>query len=101
MLKKYVTLTLMAFFTVVGLLGNISAEAATKTKKKSRTSYSYTKKSKTNKKSRLANSKKSSKRYRRSGNGPDLRVLTTEKPNNEFTEAPDNGVNSVETKTGL
>ena len=97
-MKYYVTLTLMAFLFVASWSNNV--HAATKTKKKSRSSYSYMKNGK-KKKSRTASSGKRSIKYRKSGNGPDLRVLTTEKPNTEYSEVPDNGVNSVETKTGL
>ena len=97
-MKYFVSLTLIAFLSVAGLSNN--AHAATKTKKKSRTSYSYIKKNK-KKKSRTASTEKRAIKHRRSGNGPDLRVLTTEKPNTEYSEVPDNGVNSVETKTGL
>ena len=70
-------------------------------KKKNRASYSYIKKSKIKNKKKRAG--KSPKRYKqkRSGSNVDLRALTTEKTENEYTETPDNGVNSVETKTEL
>jgi len=38
------------------------------------------------------------KRVKKSGNGPDLKSLTTISP---YTENPANGVNSVETKPGI
>ncbi|AUN98295.1 hypothetical protein DOM21_09720 [Bacteriovorax stolpii] len=101
MLKTCVTalLGLVLFF---GNAFSLDAEAATK-KKKSETSVSQSK----NKNSKKKNKKKKARlgkarRYKRSGNGPDLRALTTESPTNtEFTEAPGNGVNPVETKPGL
>ena len=56
----------------------------------------YIKKNK-NKKNRMAKSR----RYKRSGTGPDLRALTTEQPDAEYIQNPDNGVNAVETKSEL
>nr|BDT28405.1 hypothetical protein BHI3_18710 [Bacteriovorax sp. HI3] len=103
MLKTCVTalLGLVLFF---GNAFSLDAEAATK-KKKSETNVSESKNKNSKKKNK--NKKKKARlgkarRYKRSGNGPDLRALTTESPTNtEFTEAPGNGVNSVETKPGL
>ncbi len=101
MLKTCVTalLGLVLFF---GSALSIEAHGATKKKKSdARVSEvkSKNKKTKKNKKSRVAKGKRYKKR---SGNGPDLRALTTESPTNaEFTEAPGNGVNPLETKPGL
>jgi len=38
------------------------------------------------------------KRAKKSGNGPDLKALTTTSP---YVESPANGVNSVETQPGI
>jgi nitrogen fixation protein FixH len=38
------------------------------------------------------------KKVKKSGNGPDLKALTTKSP---YVEDPDNGVNSVETQPGI
>lgn len=97
MFKACMTFTLMAFV----LLGVTTTNVEAKTKKKkSRATTSYVssdKKKKKNKKNRVAKSR----RYKRSGTGPDLRALTTEQPNAEYIQNPDNGVNAVETKSEL
>ncbi len=98
MFRACMTFTLMAFV----LLGVSTTNVEAKTKKKknrSTTSYvsSDKKKKNKNKKNRMAKSR----RYKRSGNGPDLRALTTEQPNAEYIQNPDNGVNAVETKSEL
>lgn len=99
MLKICVT-AILGFFLFLGSAASFNAEAATK-KAKSSTSVSENKKKKS-KKSKKNKRFGKAKRYKRSGNGPDLRALTTESPTNtEFTETPDNGVNAVETKPGL
>ncbi|MBY0412937.1 MAG: hypothetical protein K2Q18_02170 [Bdellovibrionales bacterium] len=99
MLKKCMTIIVLVLISFVNF-GNI-ANAKTY-KKKSRTTYDYSKKLKDKSKSKKSKSKKGkSRRYKRSGNGPDLKALTTEKTDTEYTDVPDNGVNSVETKTGL
>jgi hypothetical protein len=100
MFKNCVSYVFIALLLIVSL--ETSVEAKTYKKKKSRTSYSYSKNTKkgSSKKSKRAG-KKTSSSFRRSGTGPDLRQLTTEKSDTEYTEVPDNGVNSVETKTGL
>jgi hypothetical protein len=103
MFKKCLSYVLMALLFIMSFSASLEAKTYSKNKsnkKQTRTSYSYTKKNKTKKK-RTAKNARRTKSYRRSGNGPDLRALTTEKSDNEFTEVPDNGVNSVETKTGL
>jgi hypothetical protein len=99
MFKKCVSYVFMALLLFVSI--NASIEAKTY-KKKSRASYSYLKNSKNKiiKRSVAKTTKRSNSSYRR-GTGPDLKTLTTEKSDTEYTEVPDNGVNSVETKTGL
>lgn len=99
MLKTCMTFTLMVFFLLGSFVENAEAKAK---KKKARTSTSYVskgdyKKKKKYKKNRIAKSR----RYKRSGNGPDLRALTTERPNSEYIETPDNGVNALEIKSEL
>jgi hypothetical protein len=82
------------------LLGVTTTQVEAKTKKKKNratTSKVSSYKKKKSKKNRLANSK----RYKRSGTGPDLRALTTEQPDAEYTQTPDNGVNAVETTSEL
>lgn len=101
MFKKCMSTALM--FLLLFLSFDSIVEAKTY-KKKNRASYSYSKKNKKNKsKKAKKRGSKLPKRYKkkRSGNGPDLRALTTEKSDTEYTETPDNGVNSVETKTEL
>lgn len=89
---------LLGLMLFLGNAFSIDAEAATK--KKSKASISTSKSSKKNKKKKSRSAR--ARRYKRTGNGPDLRALTTESPTNtEFTEAPGNGVNAVETKPGL
>lgn len=95
MFRACMTFTLMAFFLFAG---NVQEASAKTKKKKAKTSTSYVSNSK--KKSKKYN-RYTTKRYRRSGTGPDLRALTTEKPNTEYIENPDNGVNAVETKSEL
>jgi Ni,Fe-hydrogenase I large subunit len=97
MFRPCMTFTLMFFLLMAGFSSEVSAKTV---KKKTKTSKSY-----------VSNSKKKSKKYRvtknrrysykRLGTGPDLRTLTTEKPNTEYIENPDNGVNPVETKPEL
>lgn len=102
MFRACMTFTLMAFF-VFGSFSSI-AEAKTKKKKTSTSSTSVSSKKKYSKSSSKKNKNKrvaKSRRYRRSGTGPDLRALTTEKPNTEYIENPDNGVNPLETKSEL
>lgn len=96
MFRACMTFTLMAFFLMAGFSSDVSAKTV---KKKAKTSKSYVSnsKKKKSKKNRVAKAR----RYRRSGNGPDLRTLTTEKPNTEYIENPDNGVNPLETKSEL
>lgn len=89
----------MAFFLAAFVLfasSGMDVMAATKNakKKKARSSYVH---SKNKKKKKFGKAR----RYKRTGNGPDLRALTTESNNTEFTATPDNGVNAVETKQGL
>ena len=86
---------LLAFFILFSVT-TTSSEAKTK-KKKSRSPSSAISKNKNKKK----NKTKKSKRQKRSGTGPDLRALTTEKPFDEYVQNPDNGVNSVETKSEI
>lgn len=104
MLKIGITLALTFFFFLVNSDSNLLA-ATKSSKSKSLEQKSSAKKNakSNNKKKRLVKSKKDkskrfAKRSRRSGNGPDLRALTTESP---YTDELDNGVNSVETKQGL
>lgn len=70
-----------------------------RTKKNPKKSSSISRSSKKNK-SKKGKIKKTSryKRVKKSGNGPDLKALTTVSP---YTENPANGVNSIETKPGL
>lgn len=72
-------------------------EARTKKGPKKSASFSRSLKKNKTKKGKI----KKTSRYRRvkkSGNGPDLKALTTVSP---YTENPANGVNSIETKPGL
>lgn len=98
MIKTFVAATLaVLMFTTTGI---DSVWAKTQNKKNS--DSKSTKAAKKNKKSKKNKfSKTRNKKFKRVGNGPDLRALTTELPNNEYTDMPDNGVNAVETKTGL
>lgn len=108
MLKTYITFALVAFL----LLGvtTTSSEARTN-KNKSVTKSDKAKvledQKKANNKKKYKNKKKrkvktsKNRRYKRSGTGPDLRALTTEKPNDEYIQNPDNGVNPVEMKAEL
>lgn len=95
MIKTCVTVALAALmFTATGIDSVLA-----KTQNKKNTDSKSTKLAKKNKKNKFSKSR--NKKFKRVGNGPDLRALTTELPNNEYTEMPDNGVNAVETKTGL
>lgn len=67
-----------------------------KNKNRAHVSRSY-KKGKSKNKTKFKKTSRN-KKVKRSGNGPDLKTLTTTSP---FTENPDNGVNSIETKPGL
>lgn len=98
MLKKMMAFLLAAF--VLFAHDGLEAMAATKKEKqkKTRTSYVHSK-NKKNKKNKKKFGK--ARRYKKTGNGPDLRALTTESTNTEFIATPDNGVNAVETKSGL
>ncbi len=96
MFRACMTITLMAFFLMAGFSSDVSAKSV---KKKAKTSKSYV--SNTKKKKSKKNRVAKVRRYRRSGTGPDLRTLTTEKPNTEYIENPDNGVNPLETKSEL
>lgn len=98
MFRACMTYTLMAFI----LLGLVSANVEAKTKKKKgRATFSYVSSDKKKKKKNKKNKVAKSRRYKRSGNGPDLRALTTEQPDAEYIQNPDNGVNAVETKSEL
>jgi hypothetical protein len=87
------------------LLGVSTTNVEAKTKKKktrATTSYVSSDKKKKNKKNKnKKNRMAKSRRYKRSGTGPDLRALTTEQPDAEYIQNPDNGVNAVETKSEL
>lgn len=96
MFRPCMTFTLMVFFLLAGFSSEVSAKTD---KKKAKTSKSYVSNKK--KKKSKYNKVTKSRRYRRSGTGPDLRALTTEKPNTEYISTPDNGVNAVETKSEL
>lgn len=96
MFRACMTFTLMAFFLFAG---NIQEASAKTKKKKAKTSTSYVSNSK--KKSKKSSKYAKARRYKRSGTGPDLRALTTEKPSTEYIANPDNGVNSVETKSEI
>ena len=95
MLKKLVILTLSVFFIFSSTDGlakvkknkaHISKDASKKKKKKKkREAYK-------DRKRRFARS------YKKSGNGPDLKALTTESP---YADELNNGVNAVETNKGL
>ena len=97
MFKACMTFTLMALV----LLGVTTTQVEAKTKKKKGRAttgkVSINNKKKKSKKYRLANYK----RNKRSGTGPDLRALTTEQPDTEYIQTPDNGVNAVETTSEL
>lgn len=99
MLKKCMTLALVILMMIVSFEG-FTATKTKASKKKARSSYAYSKGKNSKNKSTNKKSKKG-KRYKRSGNGPDLKALTTEKAESQYSEDPDNGVNSVEVKTGL
>ncbi|NOT80573.1 MAG: hypothetical protein HOP07_16420 [Bacteriovoracaceae bacterium] len=106
---KFSIMALLA--CILGLSFSIP-ETAAATQGKEKKSYSKSKMAKTKKAQKLKKSKKNKetkknkktlkkgKKYRKSG-GPDLRALTTQSPLSEFTETPDNGVNSIETKSDL
>lgn len=99
MLKTFVTLAL----TLIFWLASTNADAATnKTKRKiakttdgkfTRHYSKSTKKYKSKKSKRYAKYKKN-----KGGSSVDLRALTTESP---YTDNPETGVNSVETKPGI
>ncbi len=95
MFKTFVTLAL-AFFLFAS---TTDADAASK---KSKRKISKTTDGKLRKHYSKTNKRKKAKRYakykRHGGNSVDLRALTTESP---YTDNPDNGVNSVETKPGI
>jgi hypothetical protein len=90
--KAYMTFMLMVLFLMTGYSAEVSAKSV---KEKSKSSKSYVSKKKKSKKNRIVKER----RYRRSGTGPDLRTLTTEKPNTEYIENPVNGVNPLEKKS--
>lgn len=98
MIKTCATIALAALMLMTSGLDSVWAKTQN-TKKTDSKSAKIAKKNKKNKKNKF--SKKRNRKFKRVGNGPDLRALTTELPNNEYTEMPDNGVNAVETKTGL
>lgn len=97
MFRACMTFTLMVFFLIAGFSSEVSAKTVKKKAKTSKSYVSSNSKKKKSKKNRVAKTR----RYRRSGTGPDLRTLTTERPNTEYIENPDNGVNAVETKSEL
>ena len=74
MFKRLVTLTLAVVLLVTTF--GFESEAATRKTKKTKSGVSYKSKSFKNRKNR---SKKFGKRYRKSGNGPDLRRGTSER----------------------
>lgn len=97
-------MTFLLTLTVLFGITTTNSEAKTKKKNNSAPISSTSKKNKkTIKKSKKNRKSKStkSKRSHRSGTGPDLRALTTEKPFDEYIQNPDNGVNSVETKSEI
>lgn len=92
----------MTFSLICLLLMSLTtenAEAKNKRKKNSAVSSHISKNKK--KKHRTTNKSKRFKKSKRSGTGPDLRALTTEQPNSEYIQKPDNGVNAIEMKTEL
>lgn len=95
MFKTFVTLALTFFFLFAS-----STDAATKKAKRkiSKTTdgkfRSHYSKSGTRAKAKMAAKYK----RKRGGSSVDLKALTTESP---YTDNPDNGVNSVETKPGI
>ncbi len=97
MFKKMMVFFLAAFMVIAHSGMDVMAATKNAKKKKNRTSYVHSKSK--NKKNKKKFGK--ARRYKRTGNGPDLRALTTESTNTEFTATPDNGVNAVETKPGL
>lgn len=105
--------SIMALISCIIGLSFSASETGAATQSKEKKSYSKSKaakdkksiKSKKNKKNNKKSKKnkkslKKGKKYRKSG-GPDLRALTTQSPYSEFSETPDNGVNSIETKSDL
>lgn len=97
MFKTFVTLALTFFFLFAS---STDADAATKKSKRKiskttdgRFKNHYSKSGKRAKAKRYAKYKR-----KRGGSSVDLRTLTTESP---YTDNPDNGVNSVETKPGI
>lgn len=100
MIKTCVAAALaLVMFTTTAGIDSAWAQSQNAKKTDSKSSKSIKKNKKKNKKNKF--SKNRNKKYKRVKNGPDLRALTTELPNNEYTDIPDNGVNAVETKTGL
>lgn len=98
MFRPFMTFALAVFV----LFGVTSANVEAKTKKKKNsTTTNYILSDKKTKKKKKKNKMAKSRRYRRSGTGPSLRALTTEQPNAEYVQNPDNGVNAVETKSEL
>ena len=96
--------TCMTFLLTVSVLFGMTttnSEATTKKNSTPTTKNSNKKNSKKNSKKNKKNKTTKSKRSKRSGTGPDLRALTTEKPFDEYVQNPDNGVNSVETKSEI
>ncbi len=85
--------------TVIMLMASTTGFAKARTYKKKKNyalqSRSYTKIK--GKKKRISKTSRY-KRVKKSGNGPDLKALTTTSP---YTENPANGVNPVETKPGI
>lgn len=102
MFRAYITFTIICLL-LFSLTANM-AEAKTRNKKKS-TSTSHTLSAKHKKKNKKKNKMKhrasKSGRYKQSRNGLSLRALTTEKPNSEYVQNPENGVNSIESKSEL
>lgn len=96
MIKTCVTVALAVLMGLSFSVSEVSAQTTKKTGNSKSAKISKKAKKKKNKKFRSIKTK-----TKRVGNGPDLRALTTELPNSEYTEMPDNGVNAVERKTGL
>ena len=93
MFKTFMIGALTFLFLLSGAGAN--AEAATKKSKKKKATTGQVVTGKKRKSKKYA---KNSKSRRRGGSSVDLRALTTESP---YTDNPENGVNSIETKPGL
>lgn len=93
---KYIICLTLAVSFLLSFSPEIS-EAASKKYRKSSNKIARSSKKNKGRKGKI-NKTSRYKRVKKSGNGLDLKALTTTSP---YTENPDNGVNSVEAKPGI